>query len=488
LTLKDEEVLAGPAQYEDFWLKTEQTMKAESGSYDKVLFMHKTDESSGLLSRFRSVTTDSLPRQLHILQFQLKPDDQVIDEAWLEAWESFTDHPIDLSGVDLIKHSVSVRLYNNSVALLQVDLKINDFLQQRTPKDIATAFDALQEFGVCFGETLARCVYHKRIHQYLRALIDKCPKAKQYIHQDLFDFDTAMANAILIAESKPQQQFIRVNWVNRSLLVESSSELHLQEVIGHWLKDCGDPDLIRNTQDKPDAFAIRWLNYVFREDAYAWKKTDDGSIDHAHPFCDEWQAMLNAQYYYAAFEALNDALISTLARSYRHPKVTGMANTDDLRKLGRQLERYTVTANLATLEYHNNFGYYKRNIGSTMKSIMQGWDFDEAILNEVKRKSELCEQRINDLHKKADSRSGFYSDLLLLGIALISVSAFLFQLIEYGRNMSHNADLAVYENNTWNLIKFISERPTDFVITLSFVLIVVLFILYAWFRRLKVMD
>ena len=156
--------------------------------------------------------------------------------------------------------------------------------------------------------------------------------------------------------------------------------------------------------------------------------------------------------------------------------------------MGQQLEQDVITANLVTLEYHNNYAYYKRKIGNTMRAIMTGWDFDTAILKEVTRKTELCEQRINELHKKADSRSGFYSDLLLLGIALISISAFLFQIIEYGRTMTHNAELAVYESNTWNLITFISERPTDFIITLSFSLIIILYGLYAWFLRLKVMD
>jgi hypothetical protein len=484
-TLKDEEVLASPAEYERFWSDASQAMTSSSQSYDSVLFLHKADELDGLSSRFRSVNTDSLPRPLHVLQFKLHPTDEAVKHAWHQTQQAYPDRSVQLKYIDLIEDSVTVRLFNNSVALLQVDLNIKEFVRE---EQLNSDVDWLQELGVFFGENLARSVYHKRIHDYLTTLLKKCPNGKQYIDEEQFNFDSAMANAVLIANSTPTNQNVRVNWVTRTLLIESANEPYREHIIEHWLKDCGDPELIKETKSLPDAYAIRWLNYVFREDAYNWALTAEGTIDYAQPFSDEWQAMLNAQYYYAAFEALNDALISTLARSYRHQKASTIANADDLKKLGRQLERYTVTANLATLEYHNNFGYYKRNIGSTMKKIMAGWDFNEAILNEVKRKTDLCEQRINDLHKKAESRSGFYSDLLLLGIALISVSAFLFQIIEYGRNMSHNVDLAVYESNTWNLVKFISERPTDFIITLSFALIVVLFVLYAWFRRLKVMD
>ncbi len=225
-----------------------------------------------------------------------------------------------------------------------------------------------------------------------------------------------------------------------------------------------------------------------KEKAYKWVKNDDGTVIYSQPFSDEWQAMLNAQYYYAAFEALNDSLKTTLSHAYRSLNRKGFKKISELRELNRMLEQDIVTANLATIEYHNNFGYYKRQVRTTMKEIMIGWDFDEAILNQVLHNTILCDQRITELHQKAASRSGFYSDILLLGIAVTSIVAFLFQLIEYGRNMSHNADLAVYESNSWNVVKFISERPTDFIITLSLVLIITLFAIYSWFRRFKIMD
>ena len=159
-----------------------------------------------------------------------------------------------------------------------------------------------------------------------------------------------------------------------------------------------------------------------------------------------------------------------------------------LRELNHVLERDVINANLTTLEYHNNYGYYNREVGTKMKEIMGGWDFNDAILAQVERSTGLCKQRIDELNQKAASRSSFYSDCLLLGIAVISIVAFMFQIIEYGRNIALNADLSVYESNTPNFVELISEQSTDTIILVSLTLIVVLFALYAWFRRSTVMD
>ncbi|MEW8624732.1 MAG: hypothetical protein AB2551_03155 [Candidatus Thiodiazotropha sp.] len=493
-SLKDEEVLASSEAYQLFWNDLADRAEDIKQNFGKVLFLHKAKERDGRLSRFRSVSTDSLLRSLHVVEIHIRSDCEILETAWAQAKDRLPGHfavPEYLTVLDklkLIRESVSVRIYNNFVALLQVDIDISDFVNELPKADVADHLEFLQEFGVTFGECISQLIYRRHIYDFMDAAIKKCSVADRFVFIDRFDFDSAVSNALLAEGSRKDEQMVRVNWVTRTLLVESQDDNNLETIIDHWLKDSGDQKLIDEARNDPGACAIRWLNYLFREQSYTWKRKDDGAIDYARPFADEWQAMLNAQYYYAAFEALNDSLTSTLSHSYRKPGGTVTRSTADLRELGRQLEQDIITANLATLEYHNNYAYYKREVGNTMKEIMKGWDFDEAILKEVTRKTTLCEQRIDELHKKAESRSGFYSDLLLLAIALISVSAFLFQINEYGRTMSHNAELAVYESNTWNLIQFISERPTDFVIWLSLALIVIFGALYAWFRRLKVMD
>ena len=492
-SLNDEEVHAAPQTYQQYWTDVANLDKQRKDEGPGAIsFLHAGQLHADELSRFRSVSSDSLSRPLHLMEVSLRPDDPEVSSVWNQVHRSFAGRLAHLDRIRLIKESVNFRIYNNCVALLQADIQIDDFVDDQPAIHIARDLDQLQEFAVTLGEQLGQQLYRQRLFHFLQRLLDY-KHGKTFISAQHFEFGFAHDNAILTSGSTAERQLIRVNWVTRTLLVDAESEKNLAAVIAHWLKDCGKKTLIEQAKRQPEAYAVRWLNYLFREKAWRWRQQNTGSerqaaIDYCEPFADEWQAMLNAQYYYATFESLNDSLTSILAKSYRKQTKASLSDTSALRKLSRELERHVITANLAMLEYHNNYGYYKRDVGNTMKQIMKDWDFDEAILNEIKRKTELCEQRIDELHKKAESLSGFYSDLLLLGIALISVSAFLFQLIEYGRTMSHNADLAVYESNSWNLIQFISERPTDFVITLSLGLIVLLFVIYASFRRMKVMD
>ena len=156
--------------------------------------------------------------------------------------------------------------------------------------------------------------------------------------------------------------------------------------------------------------------------------------------------------------------------------------------MNRKLERDLISTNLTILEYHKNFGYYKRDVSNYMKEILKYWEFEKAILDLVKERTELCEQKMKQLQQKAAAKSAMYSDLILLGIAFTSIVAFMFQVIDYGRTISHNAELAVYESNSFNVVKLVSERPTDTVVIFSLGIIFVLFIAYYLFRRIQVLD
>ncbi len=123
-----------------------------------------------------------------------------------------------------------------------------------------------------------------------------------------------------------------------------------------------------------------------------------------------------------------------------------------------------------------------------MREILSGWDFDQAIVKQVRRKVGFCEERIDELHKKASARSNFYTDLLLLFLSIATSVTILLQPIEFGRNMAHDADLAVYERNTTNIVEWIAERPTDTLLLFSAFVLLLFCSGYAWFRRIQVMD
>ena len=486
LKLYDEEVIYNPELYDTFWSQAKNSFKNDHFGFQKIIWSHAPKQVRNTQSRFRNIDHNSLLRPLELIKLVVNEGDNEITQVFRDVKKQiFEDR--ELTDIDLVPGSMVVRLFNNSIGILELDVKLNEFFND---DKIESSLDCLQEFGVTLGENLAQLVYKKNIEDFLNKLIT-LSDSSQFIMLGRFNYEVAKANKILVPESTPEKYDIVVNWVTRTLLYEEEDSGRPSKIIEHWLKDSGVPELTTSVVENPDKCAYRWLNYLFRETSYKPKIIEANGIkkiDYTIPFCDVWEAMLISQYYYCAFETLNDSLDITLSAAFLNNRKKKIKNRQNLKKINRKLEREIIDAHEILIEYQNNFAYYKRNVASYVKDIMNGWDFDNSILNQVKNKIELCEQRMKALHQKTSERSALYTDLLLLSIAVISVIAFMFQVIEYGRNISHNADLAVYESNSFNLVKVLSERPTDFAITIGLGLMVVIFIIYYVFRRSKVLD
>lgn len=483
--LYDESVIYNPDEYSQFWDKAKEEIQKKDYGFKNIYFTHTSSGTTKTKSRFRTVDQNSLVKTIEIIHLTATPDDNEIKQTFEQVKNQVLENQQYIDSVKLIAESVVVKLFNNSVGILELDVNITNVLDDE--QEVESNLDLLQEFAVSLGERLAQQLYKTKIETFLRALLS-LPNSSQFIIHSLFEYKNAKANKILVPESTTGNYNIVVNWVTRSLLFETEDKKNITRIIQHWLKDSGDGEMIADATKHSDKCAYRWLNYLFREKAYSRSLTADGAIDYTQPFADEWDAMIISQYYYCAFEALNDLLDITLATAFLSYKRKDNKHKHKLKDINRKLEREIIDSHELLIEYQKNFAYYKRNVGQYIKEILTGWDFENAILSQVTNKIELCEQRMEILHQKATEKSSLYTDLLLLSIAVISVIAFMFQVIEYGRTISHNADLALYESNTVNLVNVLSERPTDFAITLSLGLMIIIFIVYYIFRRDKVLD
>lgn len=481
LKMYDEEINYNPENYDMFWESVESRIKNRDYGFRKISLKHSSKNINPSRSRFRSVGDNSLLRPLEVISLVVDKDETA--KIFAAAIEQL---PADAEeGLQLIPESVVIKLFNNSVGILEFELRIEDnAIKENQPGE---SLDRIQETGIALGEKMAQSLYKEKTEPFLRDLVS-LPRSSYLITAPLFEFENAKTAGIVTRGSSPDNYDIRVNWVTRSLLIEPGDKKNLPEIIDHWLKDSGDKSLVEEVKNDPGSCAYRWLNYLFRESSYTRSYHEDGSIDYEKSFNDVWEAMIISQYYYCAFEALNDSLHATLAEAFINHKNRQIKNKQSLRRLNRKLERDTIDAHETIIEYQNNFAYYNRNVAGHIKEIMELWDFETSILNQVKDKIELCEQRMELLHQKASAKSSLYTDLLLLSIAFISIIAFMFQVIEYGRNISHDAELAVYESNSLNLVNVLSERSTDFAISLSLGLIIIIFIVYYLFRKIQVLD
>lgn len=485
LKLYDEEIVCHPDQYAMFWDLAKKEIKTKDYGFKSISLHHGSSQKGKALNRCRDIDQNLLEKPIEIISFEADPNDEMVKQLFLDVKDGLLSDIPSAKELELISESIVVRLFNNSIAILDLDIKINDFIDDENK--VAEDLDLLQEFGITLGEKLSQNLYKDRIEPFLRDLLS-FPNATQFIIPDLFKFESAKSNRIFVLESNPNNYLIRVYWVNRALLFESSNERYSNKIIRHWLKNSDDNKMIEEVIANDNKCAYRWVNYLFREASYARSYNSDNTINYSVPFNEIWEALIISHYYYNAFEALNDSLHLTLATTFLTYRRKHKENSHKLKIIHRKLEREIIDAHELLIEYENNFAYYKRDIGNHIKDIMYGWNSENSIMNQVRTKLELCEQRMNVLHMKATEKSNLYTDLLLLSIAVISIIAFMFQVIEYGRNISHNADLAVYESNSINFVKLLSERPTDFAITISLGLMVVIFLFYYIFRKGKVLD
>jgi len=462
-------------------------------------------------SRYQSIERHSLARPLHAVELELSPRGSaaghVVEEAFRRA-RSALDEETDARSLPLIESLASalrhraeegeltalVRVFDHGVSLLEIDLPLPEELQAAPPDRIPDALDHLQRASIFFVETLANVVAGTIVPALTRWLGDERAIGELFLEPSArerhdIDLEETRATAAL--------------WVTRAIIVEPHDPIASPDeperrarIFSHWLKDVPPPGKkeseasggasIARTDARvdtaPDAVSIRWLNYLFAEASYehpypaaGWTRDRAGV---AQPFCPSWDAMLIAQYYYAAFDLLQSLASRILAIAVSRDVNRGV---DEIKRL---LDTAIRNSNMLSVEFHENAKYYARRVAERVDDILDDWAFHERLLRQTKDRIEDCGQRLAELHSRGIERSGFYTDIILVAITIAAIFEMLLFLADYGRTMSSDAELATYDQSTWNIADWIASRSTDSVLLAAAVLTLGLIALYVLFRRL----
>lgn len=459
-----------PQGYEEFWQRvTEQkhTLRSIlpkslslSAELNEIYFPHKRRLNPG--NRYRSLDSDSLERTIHVLEVDLAAERVDLSLSH--------NNELVMKLAENLEHLLC-RVYDHGVSLLELEIDLEDWISARTASEVTVFLDNLQEAGIILGEELAQWCNNELL-------------------QPLFDWIAAAdqrSETFIETDSKNNKEGELVNgtvlWVTRTLIFEEEGdEANRDTTINHWLKDSGanekQLDKIRNNGD---AHFTRWLNYLFREYSYkTLARERDAKSDCLKPFTDEWEAMLYAQYFYAALDLVDLHLTNILAYTLSdEPDV----KIEQQKKLLAQNIRKT---NLLLIQLHDSSKYYKRTVKAKLDEILEYWDFDEVLVDPVQRKINLCQERLTELHQRDAAQSAFYTDMILLGIGVTSVFATFLALAEYGRTMANDVDLASYDVNSFNLVDWFATQPTDVILVVSGFISLLLVILYFYYRKIQV--
>jgi len=489
-SIVSEAPIRDPDQYAAFWdgvANDKNELRAGlpvelalSKTLTEIRFPHASAYRRSPFNRYQSLESDALERPLHVLEVELDRSAFVADAA------SEASLPAAASGrrVDRILW----RVFDHGISLLEIDIRLGDALHAVPVGQVPAMLNDLQQAGVVLGERIARrCT--EALLQPLFAWLHAAPGSADYIESDTATQAHRATGAVL--------------WVTRTLVFEQGDDRHRAAVIRHWLKDAGPSE--EGTDDAPPdgenkeklidrivrddtQHLTRWLNYLFREGAYAADGLDaddrgSGTPDRrtrpdlATPFCDAWEAMLHAQFFYGALDIVDLHLTRILAQSLARDSVL---RVDQLKAL---LEQNIRKANLLLLQFHDSAKYYKRTVKSELDDILEYWDFEAVLIGPVQEKITLCQERLTLLHQKEAARSAIYTDIILLGIGITSIFGTSLALAEYGRTMATDADLGSYDVTSANFIDWFAALPTDVILVGSSILSLLLVVLYAYYRK-----
>jgi len=503
LRLNPTEITNSPAGYAREW----DTVAGELNSFLKNLssgkfkhqttrFMHGTAYTEESRSRYRTISTHSLPRQLHIVEteIQLTIDalrEFIKDGKNIPVPENQYHEQLIAANQDQLP-DILIRLYDHGVGIIELDLDIPS--EWITPDAVSgqaaiePRLDYAQTAGIQLVENLGEALGDWLIQPLIREIL-KC--------------ETFGKRFLLLRNDGQRKSPTRALWVTRSLIVEPDDPIALmqtnhennpesaslklrRQIFAHWLKDVGEAETIveqgvRNAKTQ----CTRWLNYLFCEQSYGknypqqgWRRkagTDPDAND-AVPFCETWDALLIAQYYYSAFDQLQSQISHMLSLSVTSG---GQRQMNDVK---RHLNTAVGSANILEVEFEENSKYYSRRVGGRISRILEGWDFENSLRGVIRRRIEDCDNRLQEFHSRILEKNSFYTDLLLLGLGVVAIIEILLHLIEYGRTMTTDPNMAIYDSSSLSILRWLGSTPTDAMLLAGSIFSICLVAIYAFFR------
>ena len=494
-----------PKEYSSFWAGLEHNKKElkerikpkDLEIINQINFSHKDQASP--YNRYQKLDEDSLERTLHIIDFHLnktqlfdilkneieevcekytetnKDKDELLNTLnaqkgnTLEICEKYSMSDEDKTLIHLLNNAVWLNcwVFGYGTSIFEVDFKVDKLLQKETKKkEIENQLDNLQKVGIALGEFLGEKITNDFLNPVF-TWIKKKEKIRSFIEPS--------------ENSNVKNDFSgKVFWVTRTIIFESKFIVNKEVIIRHWLKGTITSSLVKDKHaidlivKENTQYSVKWLSYLFRENSYPITE-----FESLNPFCDKWEGMIYAQYYYSAMEVVDLKLTRILAKS--------MSNNNrniQISNLRKELENAIKDANFLLIEFHHNSKFYKRSVKSEMDKILKYWEFQKVLIEPVQHKINLCQQRLDFLHQKKIDNSSIFTDMILMGIGITAVIGLFLNLAQYGRTMAIDSDLASYDiESNFNIIDWFAVQPTDRLLIISFVVSFFLGILYYYKRK-----
>lgn len=247
----------------------------------------------------------------------------------------------------------------------------------------------------------------------------------------------------------------QILWVSRAILLSKPAiqSQRIKTLITQWLKHTHRSEDAADIISGEKSFSLTWLNYVIINN-----DVNDERID----------AMILAQYYYAAQENCNKHLKQAIDSAYNGNK------KNDAQTI---LSRSRVTSRLHQVAFHDHLNYLTQSKRLILVNILQCWNY-EALSANGKRMIEICTSKIDETESEKRERSSLLTDLLLVALSFFTVFELSLYLTELSREMMSRPTLDYNDDSPSFILQFIAEIDTDVMFGSGFFLTLLLVFVY----------
>ena len=255
-----------------------------------------------------------------------------------------------------------------------------------------------------------------------------------------------------------------IAWTSRTVVSDEAwlTTPFAQTFVTEWLSETLRPSDAQAIIERKRDHSITWVNYVIVNTA----DTDLAEIFHI---------VRLAQFFFAAQYHLNLQTQRALIEASFEKNV---------RKANQMLGDAREKMQHLSIQFHVQRSFLRRSRKEAMDTILDGWDFDNLVEN-GERMVQASTSKIDQIYSKRSERSSFVTDLILAGIALLTVIEVSLYFSEYSRQLMSNPALEYYDDDMSWVLSGVAGIDTDTVLIGGALSILTLVGLYVYWKLKK---
>lgn len=443
--------------YRKFWDEvSEKYSYSGHDIFTNVTFLHKSIEIDSL--RFDSINSDGNIITPEVICIK---NDKELSLRIEKIFNEFTTESTEYlkQFVSVIHDSISIKLYDNTIAILVVDIEISN---SRCSEFFEKLLVDIQPWSNDFMRLIVKTCYHKLI-KLIDLIWDVDSNGGQNIiqHHDKKSFYIDLSEKY---ESMLDRGLLGVPlWINRTLYIDEVNNDNIEQVYKYWL--CVDYNASNNMKyDLMNTHIfLGWGNSIIKSDI---------SIEFDR---DAIEALCICQYFNSVLDLAN----------YRLNKLVGASgkrlNKQQTKKLDEELKEVISTVNLLLVHLNETKFNIQGKKQKYFSDLVTRWRLNDISYN-IEKKVVFCTEKIDRFYKEESKKNQTGAELLLFSIGGIALVDFFLNIVYFTSDLRANEEMGTTRDGIPGLLDLGNYLSPDAMVWSGFLTLTIFLIIYIIFQ------